>query len=57
MKRRYGNLEKSLARWKADNRRALYWSRNPQCKIVLYENHVSNTRETLSEVMVFLGFS
>ena len=57
LKRRYGNLEKSLARWKADNRRALYWSRNPQCKIVLYENLVTNTRETLSEVMVFLGFN
>ncbi|MDA0803115.1 MAG: sulfotransferase [Planctomycetota bacterium] len=57
LKRRYGNIGKSIRRWKSDNRRVLRWAKHPQCISILYEDLVTQPELTMTRVMDFLGFS
>ena len=57
LKRRYGNIGKSIKRWKSDNRRVLHWREHPQCISILYEDLVTHPGPTMTHVMDFLGFS
>lgn len=57
LKRRYGNIGKSIRRWKSDNRRVLRWAKHPQCISILYEDLITKPELTMTRVMDFLGFS
>lgn len=57
LKRRYGSLEKSIRRWKFDNSKVLYWSKQPQCIAIKYEDLIINTQQTMTQTMEFLGQS
>lgn len=55
MKRRYGSFRKALRRWCHDNTLLLRWKPSNQVYFLRYEDLVREPRDTLTQLMTYLG--